>query len=206
MGRARCPAPRNWPCGSGAKHTEACISPARTSAGMDRAGLEPSPCFRFWAPRWRRRARTGSIEREARTSPRSPEPWQRPNVENSRDECAISSLGFSDKMRHVLSRILKICTGALPPTWTASSKGAKPGNLPVEQRTKVAHHQPQDREGARSDHPAVAPGAGGRGHSGRVRLGLCPNCAQLGRIRDHSSTLPRTRPSEASCSTSNSYA
>ena len=70
-GRARCPAPRNWPCGTGAKHTEACISPARTSAGMDRAGLEPSPCFRFWAPDGARRARTGSIEREARTSPRS---------------------------------------------------------------------------------------------------------------------------------------
>jgi hypothetical protein len=36
--------------------------------------------------------------------------------------------------------------------------------------------------------------------------GLCPNCAQLRRIPDHSSTLQRTRPSGASCSTSNSYA
>jgi hypothetical protein len=35
---------------------------------------------------------------------------------------------------------------------------------------------------------------------------LCPNCAQLRRIPDHSSTLERTRPSQPSCSTSNSYA
>jgi hypothetical protein len=35
---------------------------------------------------------------------------------------------------------------------------------------------------------------------------LCPNCAQLQRIWDHSSTLQRTRPSGACCSTSNSYA
>ena len=35
---------------------------------------------------------------------------------------------------------------------------------------------------------------------------LCPNCAQLRPIPDHSSALQRTRPSSASCSTSNSYA
>ncbi len=60
-----------------------------------------------------RRARTGSIEREARTSPRSPEPWQRPAVENSRGECAISSLGFSNKMRHVLSMRGQFSIGGL---------------------------------------------------------------------------------------------
>ena len=40
----------------------------------------------------------------------------------------------------------------------------------------------------------------------RRPTGLCPSCAQLRRIPDHSSTLQRTTPSEASCSTSNSYA
>jgi hypothetical protein len=38
------------------------------------------------------------------------------------------------------------------------------------------------------------------------RRELCPNCAQLRRIPDHSSTLQRTMPLGASCSTSNSYA
>ena len=47
---------------------------------------------------------------------------------------------------------------------------------------------------------------GGRSHQVGAGLGLCPSCAQLQRIPDHFSTLERTRPSEASCSTSNSYA
>ena len=41
-------------------------------------------------------------------------------------------------------------------------KGAKPADLPIEQRNKVrASHQPQDRQGPRPDDPAVA-AAGGR--------------------------------------------
>ena len=43
-------------------------------------------------------------------------------------------------------------------------KGAKPGDLPVEQPDQVrAGHQPQDRQGPRPDDPAVAPAAGGSG-------------------------------------------
>ena len=43
-------------------------------------------------------------------------------------------------------------------------KGARPGDLPVEQPTQVrARHQPQDREGPRPDGPAVAPAAGRSG-------------------------------------------
>jgi putative ABC transport system substrate-binding protein len=41
-------------------------------------------------------------------------------------------------------------------------KGAKPGDLPVEQATK-ADHQPQDCEGPWVNDPAVAPAAGGSG-------------------------------------------
>jgi ABC-type uncharacterized transport system substrate-binding protein len=43
-------------------------------------------------------------------------------------------------------------------------RGAKPGDLPVEQPTQVrAGHQPQDGEGARADDPSVAAAAGGSG-------------------------------------------
>ena len=43
-------------------------------------------------------------------------------------------------------------------------KGARPADLPIEQSDQVrAGHQPQDRQGPRPDHPAVAPAAGGPG-------------------------------------------
>jgi hypothetical protein len=41
------------------------------------------------------------------------------------------------------------------------------------------------------------------GWSGRGSAKLCPSCAQLQRIRDHSSTLQRMTPSRACCSRSN---
>jgi putative ABC transport system substrate-binding protein len=41
-------------------------------------------------------------------------------------------------------------------------RGAHPSQVPVQQPTKFrAGDQPQDRQGARRDHPAVAAGAGG---------------------------------------------
>jgi hypothetical protein len=44
-------------------------------------------------------------------------------------------------------------------------KGARPGDLPVQQPSKFpARDQPQDRQGARPYDPAVAAGAGGSGH------------------------------------------
>src|SRR5713226_5130465 len=43
-------------------------------------------------------------------------------------------------------------------------EGAKSTDLPCRAIHQVrAGHQPEDREGARADHPAVAAGAGGRG-------------------------------------------
>jgi putative ABC transport system substrate-binding protein len=36
-------------------------------------------------------------------------------------------------------------------------RGAQPGELPVQQTTKLIGHQPKDRESARSYHPAHAP-------------------------------------------------
>jgi putative tryptophan/tyrosine transport system substrate-binding protein len=44
-------------------------------------------------------------------------------------------------------------------------KGAKPADLPVEQPTRLGtRDQPQDRQGPRSDDPALAAGAGGSGY------------------------------------------
>jgi putative ABC transport system substrate-binding protein len=42
-------------------------------------------------------------------------------------------------------------------------KGATPGDLPFERPTKLAGDQPQDRQGPRSDDPALAAAAGGSG-------------------------------------------
>ena len=54
---------------------------------------------------------------------------------------------------------------APPPMSTRSSRARSPADLPVEQPTKFDFvDQPQDRPGARADHPAVGAAAGHRGH------------------------------------------
>jgi hypothetical protein len=71
-------------------------------------------------------------------------------------------------------------------------KGAKPGDLLIGQPTTFRPlYQPQDREGARADHPSVALGTGRRGHS----VGVRPVCDQI--VTDSGSFLITQAPSGA---------